>query len=44
MLCQWVRYEERQSDTLKSGFFSLWKILVNTVLRVFCPPQEKNPG
>jgi hypothetical protein len=35
--------EARQPDKLKSGFFSLRKIPVNTVFRVFCPPQEKSP-
>jgi len=36
-------YEARQPDTLKSGFFSLLKIPVNTLFGVFCPPKEKSP-
>ena len=36
-------YEARQPDTLKSGFFSLLKIPVNTVFGVFCPLQERTP-
>jgi hypothetical protein len=39
-----MRYEARQPNTLKSGFFSLRKIPVNTVFRVSSPPRKKAPN